>query len=150
MARCTHLAAECVTAGPTRQGWWGDTICLMRHRTAGALTISAVLFATGCSGRQDVTADWTAASQPAATATKVAAIVEERACSSGQPAAGRIQKPEISYGRSTITITFRIRAIGGNNTCQAVRGSAYEVKLSQPVGSRRLLNGRTRPAVPAG
>ncbi len=79
----------------------------------------------------------------------MAAVVEERACTSGRPAAGRIEKPDISYGPTPSTITFRVRALGGTNTCQGVRGSAYDVALSQPVDSRRLLNGWTRPATPA-
>ncbi len=115
--------------GSDRGGQWGDTIFLMWQRVAGGI-IPLTLLAAGCGGPHDVTADWTVASQPAATATTVAAVVEERACSSGRPAAGRIEKPDIS-------------------TCQGVRGSAYGVALSQPVDSRRLLNGGTRPATPA-
>ena len=86
--------------------------------------------------------------------TRIAVLVTERVCTSGTPIGDRLLKPEIVYGTDTITVTYWARSLssGGKNhvfSCPGIASQSATLELSQPVGTRRLLDGSTVPPRPA-
>lgn len=70
----------------------------------------------------------------------------ESACASGKPADGRASVPEIEYGPTQITLTARIEASRGTQTCQNNPPTYVKVNLTQRIGSRALVDGGSVPA----
>ena len=83
---------------------------------------------------------------PGPSATELHVLVWEQACSGGSPATGRIGPPVIAYGATTVTITLGVRPLGGIQTCPGPRGTPATIRLSEPLGSRMLLDGGQVPA----
>ena len=91
---------------------------------------------------------------PDSTTRTLHILVWEQACSGGVPATGRISPPVIVYSPTTVTITLGVRPIqvpsGYLVTCPGPPGTPATVELSEPLGSRQLLDGgRTPPAPPS-
>lgn len=74
---------------------------------------------------------------------KQRAIVSRIGCGSG--VVGEPETPEIKYTKSEVLITFRISPRIANGTCEGTIGVPYEVKLSEPVGNRSLVDGECHP-----
>jgi hypothetical protein len=87
---------------------------------------------------------------PGAASTELRVLVWERACASGNLATGRISAPAIDYGPSTVLVTVGVRPLAGAQRCQGNPGTPALFRLSEPLGSRTLLDGGSvPPAVPA-
>jgi hypothetical protein len=95
---------------------------------------------TSCSGEAASSATWQPA--PGATikgaTTEFTAIVSRVGCSSGVQ--GEPQSPTIEYGKSEIRVTFTIAPEIASGTCEGTPGVPYEVKLTEPVGERALVD----------
>jgi hypothetical protein len=89
---------------------------------------------------------------PEANTTELRILVWERACSGGAPATGRISAPAVVYGPATVTITLGVRPIevprGYAITCPGPPGTPAILGLSEPLGSRQLLDGGSVPPAP--
>jgi hypothetical protein len=96
----------------------------------------------GCQTQADLPADWYLEHGAKPSATVIDAFVKERACSGGRTADGRVQQPTVAYGRTAVTITFRVRKVDGSATCQGVLPTRYRVRLKERLGARVLRNGR--------
>lgn len=70
----------------------------------------------------------------------------ESGCASGKPADGRASVPDIGYSPTQITMRARIERPGGTQTCQSNPPTYLKVDLSQPIGSRALVDGGSVPA----
>lgn len=70
----------------------------------------------------------------------------ETACASGRPADGRVSVPVIVYEPTQITLMARIAPSSGTQTCQANPPTYLKVELSQPIGSRALIDGGSVPS----
>ena len=82
---------------------------------------------------------------PTAGTTTLEILVWETGCSSGSLVTGRISAPVIEYTASTVTITLGVRPLPGIQTCPLGPGTPASLRLSQPLGSRALLDGGTVP-----
>ena len=71
-------------------------------------------------------------------------LVRERACASGQPAEGRIQRPSIDYREDAVVVTIRVRPRPGGQTCPGNPVTPYTLELSEPLEGRQLLMGTER------
>ncbi|HZQ86646.1 MAG TPA: hypothetical protein VFA83_17500 [Acidimicrobiales bacterium] len=111
----------------------------------------------GCVGtveRRGVTgAEWAldpSASAPPSDATAIPVLVRERACTGGARIGDRLLSPEISYDATEVKVTYYARPIpvgkGEAVTCPGVPPDHVTLHLSQPLGSRALLDGSTLPA----
>lgn len=78
-------------------------------------------------------------------ARRIPLLVQEDQCTSGRDARGRILRPLVHYGRTTVTVTYFIRPLGGVNTCQGVPPTPVTLPLDEPLGNRRLRDGGTFP-----
>ena len=106
----------------------------------------------GLSGVQWAVDPASPASEPGMT--RIAVLVTEKVCTSGTPIGDRLLKPEIVYGTDTITVTYWARSLssGGKNhffSCPGIAAANATLELSQPIGTRRLLDGSTVPPRPA-
>lgn len=70
----------------------------------------------------------------------------ETACASGRPADGRASVPVIQYAPTQITLLARIGPSTGTQTCQSNPPTYLKVELSQPIGSRALIDGGSVPS----
>lgn len=77
--------------------------------------------------------------------TEFTAMVTERACAGGRSSEGRVIGPEIVYTADAVIVTFRVRALDGAQNCPSNPASAVLVRLDEPLGERRLLDGDTDP-----
>lgn len=67
-------------------------------------------------------------------------VVSRTGCSGGLQ--GTPEKPVIDVGATTIVVTFRISPhVTGADTCEGTAGVPYHVRLPQPLGERRLVDG---------
>ena len=81
--------------------------------------------------------------------TEFVAMVTERACASGQSSEDRIAEQQIDFQNGTIIVTFRVRPLGGEQTCPGNPPTPVTVDLGGALGDRRLLDGgREPPAEP--
>ena len=86
---------------------------------------------------------------PAGDTTELHILVWDEACSSGSPASGRMSAPVIQYSSATVTITIGVRPLQpGPNTCPMPPGTPASLRLSEPLGTRTLLDGGHVPAAP--
>jgi len=92
------------------------------------------------------------AAPPAAETTELNILVWERACSSGNPATGRISAPVVEYTTTTVTITIGVRPLevppGTGVTCPMPPGTPASLRLVQPLDERTLLDGGSVPPAP--
>src|SRR4051794_32704417 len=77
----------------------------------------------------------------ATSATVIHGDLQERACASGQSPAGRIAAPTIDYRSDAVVVTFLVRTIGG--TCPSNPSYAVAIELTEPLGTRTLIDGGT-------
>lgn len=73
------------------------------------------------------------------------ALVSERACASGRPAAGRIVGPDVVGVNLLVLVTFAVRSLEGIQTCPGPPPSRVTVDLGEPLGDRMLLDGGALP-----
>lgn len=79
-------------------------------------------------------------------ATRLNVLLTEYECASGTSATGRIAPPLVTYGDSTITITFGIVPFApGGAACQGNPATLAVLELTEPVGERHLLDGGAHP-----
>lgn len=70
-------------------------------------------------------------------------------CSSGKPAAPRLQKPEFREQNGALLMSLWLRPLPpGGYTCQGVSEPPVRIKLPERLGQRRLLDGGTYPPRP--
>ena len=86
---------------------------------------------------------------PAAGTTELHIHVWERACSGGSPATGRMSAPVVQYTSAAVTITIGVRPLqvapGTALTCPGPPGTPAFMRLSEPLGTRTLLDGGVVP-----
>jgi hypothetical protein len=81
--------------------------------------------------------------------TEFTAWVTELGCASGRSSADRIGGPDIQASVETVVVTFGVVPLGGAQECQGNPPTAVTVRLPEPLGDRRLLDGgREPPAEP--
>ncbi|MBA2381460.1 MAG: hypothetical protein H0V73_05045, partial [Chloroflexi bacterium] len=87
-----------------------------------------------------------AAPPPAATATKVRALIESPMCASGRSPEGRIEPPVFDLADTAVTISFEIRwPSGAAQDCQGIAPFPITIDLPEPLGDRLLLDGSETP-----
>jgi hypothetical protein len=77
------------------------------------------------------------------TTTKVGVRVQEENCASGKNAAGRIERLWVFYGNKRIVVTYFVKPLTGGQTCQGNPSTPAVLRLEEPVGDRRLIDGAT-------
>ncbi len=80
--------------------------------------------------------------------TRIEVLVNERACSGGTSAEGRIAPPTIEYEAETVTITLAVIPVTGPAPCPGNPDTPYTVELDEPLGDRTILDGGTSPPAP--
>jgi hypothetical protein len=85
---------------------------------------------------------------PGPASTELDVLVWEQQCSSGSPTTGRMSAPVIAYGATTVTITIGVRPFEGAQACPGPPGTPALVRLSEPLGTRSLLDGGRVPPAP--
>lgn len=90
---------------------------------------------------------------PAADTTDLHVEVWERACDNGEQVTGKISEPVVDDAASTVTITLGVRLPtaepGQAFTCpRPIHGTPFTIHLSEPLGSRTLLDGGRVPPAP--
>jgi hypothetical protein len=73
--------------------------------------------------------------------TSFTAFVTERACASGRSSEGRIVGPMIEYRADAVVVTFRVRGLGGVQSCPGNPATPVTVRLEEALGARTLLDG---------
>ena len=79
------------------------------------------------------------------TTTAIAAILVEGACASGRSPQGRVQAPVIAYGAEAITVTIAVIPLPGAQDCQGNPEFPTTILLTEPLGTRTLLDGGSTP-----
>lgn len=72
------------------------------------------------------------------SATEVPLRVQERSCSNGRAANGRIEPPEVAYGDGSVSIAIRVRPLDGDVECPGNPETPLIVLLAS-----RLADGRS-------
>ena len=85
------------------------------------------------------------AGAPAPASTRIAALLLELACASGRSPAGRIEPPEIEPTDTTIVVTYRVRHREGGQDCAGNMPFPITIRLPDPLGNRKLLDGSENP-----
>jgi hypothetical protein len=80
-----------------------------------------------------------------AETTEFVALVTEVECASGQSGAGRVVGPELEVTDDSIVVEFRVRPLGGVQSCPGNPPTPVVVRLDQPLGERQLLDGGSDP-----
>ncbi len=80
-----------------------------------------------------------------ATTTTIKAILNERACASGQSPEGRVQEPVIEYTAEAVTVTISVAGRGGVQDCPSNPEFPITITLTEPLGDRALLDGGSIP-----
>lgn len=82
--------------------------------------------------------------RPTAATTSLWVNVQRLACNSG--VTGRVLEPSVEYTDSQLVVTFEVERDADNSgDCQATALVPYEVKLSEPIGDRRIIDGACLP-----
>jgi hypothetical protein len=118
--------------------------------------VLAVVGLSGCASSADFgPATWAldpAFPTPAADTSELHILVWERACSGGSLATGRISNPLVEYTSADVTITIGVRPLpvapGQAMSCPGPPGTPASLRLSEPLGQRRLLDGGVLPPAP--
>ena len=74
--------------------------------------------------------------------TVVHVLATERACASGQPMGDRLNDPVVLADDSQVSITFSVAPLEGDAECPSNPSTAIAVDLGEPLGERRLVDGR--------
>ena len=78
---------------------------------------------------------------------RIALLVSEHDCNSGQPATGRIELIELVETATTVELVIGVRPnTGGIRTCQSNPPTPFTVDLEQPLAERMILNAAVAPA----
>lgn len=87
-------------------------------------------------------------SQPVSPeSTKIAFLVTEVDCNSGQNAVGRLGLVQLTETESTVEIVIGVLPSGATSaSCQGNPGTPFTVEIQQPVGTRAVLNAAVVPA----
>lgn len=80
--------------------------------------------------------------EPGPDATTVHVLANERACASAQAMGDRLNEPVVLADESLISITFSVVPLDGDQECPSNPSTAVEVDLGEPLGDRRLVDGR--------
>lgn len=80
--------------------------------------------------------------EPGPTDTSVQVLATERACASAQPMDDRLNDPVVLADASQVSITFSVIPLDGDQECPGNPATAVEVDLGEPLGERRLVDGR--------
>lgn len=152
------LATDADEVGQPRRGWFllthrGNVIVFLAGRgpAYGTMTFQrrhgrwTWEGSGGCRPRAYrnglVAAEWDrdpAAGVPPPTATRIAVLVQDDACSSGRDATGRILPPYVHYGPKAVGVSYYVKPPKGIQTCQGSPSTRMTLVLDQPLGNRRL------------
>ena len=78
--------------------------------------------------------------------TEIKGILVESACASGQSPDGRVNDPVITYTPQAVTVTFTVKPPPGDaQDCQSNPEFPVTFTLSEPLGTRTLLDGGSTP-----
>jgi hypothetical protein len=117
-----------------------------------ALVGAGVIVLAGCTTLQPEPpaqpAIWTFApdQQIGAGTTEFVAMVNEEACAGGRSSDGRIVGPQVDYVDDTsVIVTFAVRPLDGFQECPSNPSTPVTVRLEEPLGDRRLLDGGREP-----
>jgi hypothetical protein len=78
---------------------------------------------------------------PLPTSSRLRALVTERACASGQSAAGRVRVPELYIDERELVLTFYVTPLEGSQECPGNPETAVIVELGQAVDGRFVRDG---------
>jgi hypothetical protein len=96
-----------------------------------------------------IAADWWVdpAGLPLSTkTTTVPTLIHERPCASGRSPEGRVLEPAIFSSQDAVLITMWVRRpTGAGQDCQGNPDFPVEIKLPEPLGGRKLLDGSSIP-----
>jgi hypothetical protein len=90
-------------------------------------------------------APWRVRRRPARSARFVAVAVDEQACANGKTAEGRVLRPWVRYETTRVIVTYFVRPVRGTATCQGHPATPVVLRLSRPLGARRLVDGGAPP-----
>lgn len=76
--------------------------------------------------------------KPPATATRIAVLVQDDSCSSGDDATGRVLPPYVHYGPWAVSVSYYVRPPRGVQTCQSSPPTRMTLVLDEPLGNREL------------
>jgi hypothetical protein len=82
---------------------------------------------------------------PAPSGRVVQGLLLERACTGGKPPVGRVQAPAIDYLDGAVVVTMSVRPLPGGHDCPGNPDFPFMIRLDQPLGDRRLLDGGVFP-----
>lgn len=115
----------------------------------------AVVEASTCSPTRDigelgvagVTLD--PSSPPDPGSDRLALLVTEGECNSGEPATGRVELAEITETETTVELVMGVRSSGARTAgCPSNPATPFTVQLERPLGDRVVLNAAVVPARP--
>lgn len=95
-----------------------------------------------------VPATWTLSSNgpaPGRSTVGFTALVTDRGCTGGEPVGLRLLPPTITYTDDAVFVVFSARPARGLTTCQGKPPTEVVVRLREPLGDRRLLDGGVFP-----
>lgn len=72
-------------------------------------------------------------------------LINEESCASGKSPEGRVGPPEIAYFQQAIVVTLSVRPRSGGQDCPSNPDFAMKIRLNEPVGDRRILDGGLFP-----
>ena len=72
-------------------------------------------------------------------------FIVESACASGTSPEGRVLEPTIEYRSDAVVVTYSVTRRPGGQDCQGNPAFAVELRLSEPLGGRALLDGSIQP-----
>jgi hypothetical protein len=73
-----------------------------------------------------------------ADATEIHVLVHESGCAGGGSPASRLLPPTVSYSEDSVTLTVRVRGLGGIATCPGNPSLPVTIELPEPLGDRAL------------
>jgi len=79
---------------------------------------------------------------PAPDDTVLHLMATERGCASGQPMGDRLNQPVVLGDDSQMSITLSVVPLEGDRECPGNPAAAVDVDLGEPLGDRRLVDGR--------
>lgn len=136
------------------EGWWAAWWPgVLRPATISAVDSASLVIGSAKSplgqveARIGVAAWWLDpnAVAPTAASTTVSVLVLEESCASGRTPEGRVEPPTIEITDTEVIVTFAIRKQPGGQDCQGNPPFPVSLKLSEPLGSRTLLDGSETP-----
>lgn len=90
-------------------------------------------------------ADLTLADIPTPGDTSVDLLVHERACASGQSAAGRVELVELNETAEQVQLRIGVRPRDGDQNCQDNPPTPFTIKLAEPLGDREIVDASVAP-----